>query len=716
MKAFTQDALFAHRGRLQLEMQSEQAECGLACLVMIARYHGHEVDLISMRRRFSTSLKGMTMAHLVDIAYALDFESRPLRVELEALDALRMPCILHWNLNHFVILHGITRKGAEIFDPACGIYRMPLAEISKRFTGVALELQPRADFTPVRETQKISLRVLAGHVQGLGRALVQLFALAFGIEALGLLLPFQLQWVIDHVLVSYDRNLLVLITLGFLLLIAIQTALSIARGWVISWLGATLNAQWVNNLFGHLLRLPLDYFEKRHMGDVVSRFTSVNSIQSTLTGAFVQSVLDGLMGFSALVVLALYSVPLTAVLLVAFALYSLSRWALYRKIWLINEEQLVYGARQQSDLMEAVRGIQAIKLANKQADRRTRLASVTIETAHREMQKQRATLAFAAINQGVFGAQRILLISLGAALCLNGTFTAGLVVAFVAYADQFAMRAGALVDKIVEFRMLRLHAQRIADIALAEPEHYTKGTYRGPPPATTIAMNNVCFRYAESEPWVLHNQNAFIEEGECVAIVGPSGCGKSTLAKVVLGLLQPTVGSIEIGGIDVRKYGLDNYRGLIAAVMQDDQLFAGSIADNIAFFSHPVSMEDIQKSARMASVHDEIIAMPMGYETLVGDMGSSLSGGQRQRVILARALFRKPRILLLDEATSHLDVDCERTINVAVRAMDITRIIIAHRPETIASADRVIKLRPPQQLHRVEGEGAMASRATAAKI
>jgi ATP-binding cassette subfamily B protein RaxB len=419
------------------------------------------------------------------------------------------------------------------------------------------------------------------------------------------------------------------------------------------------------------------------------------------------------MGFLALVVLALYSVPLTAVVLVAFALYSLSRWALYRKLWLINEEQLVYGARQQSELMESVRGIQAIKLANKQADRRARLGNATIESAHREMQKQRAMLAFAALNQGVFGAQRILLISLGAWLCLNGTFTAGLVVAFVAYADQFAMRAGALVDKVVEFRMLRLHAQRIADIAVAEPERYTQGTYRGPTPAMTIAVKNLSFRYAEGEPWVLRDLNAFIAAGECVAIVGPSGCGKSTLAKVMLGLLQPTDGSIEIGTIDVRKYGLDNYRNLIAAVMQDDQLFAGSIADNIAFFDHPASMEDIQKAARMAAVHDEIIAMPMGYETLVGDMGSSLSGGQRQRVILARALFRKPRILLLDEATSHLDVDCERTINVAVRSMDITRIIIAHRPETIASADRVIYLRAPQQLHSVDTASAAAHRASA---
>lgn len=705
------DSVPPYGGRLQLVMQSEQAECGLACLVMIARYYGHELDLISMRRRFSTSLKGINLGRLIEIAHALDLDSSPLRVELDALGKLRLPCILHWNLSHFVVLRRLTRKGAEIYDPAIGIYRMPLFEVSRRFTGVALELHPRTQFTKVKETQRITLSALIGRISGLSRAMVQLFSLAFAIELFGLLLPLQMQWVIDQVLVSGDRNLLVVITLGFLLLMAMQTLLSVARGWVISWLGAKLDAQWIGNLFGHLLRLPLDYFEKRHIGDVVSRFTSVNTVQATLTGTFVQSVLDGLMGFLALIVLAFYSVPLTGVVLSTFATYTLLRWALYQKLWRINEEQLIYGARQQSELMESVRGIQAIKLANKQAARRARLVSATVESAHREMQKQRATLAFAALNQGLFGVQRTLLVSLAAWLCLNGTFSAGLLVAFVAYADQFSTRAGALVDKIVEFRMLRLHAQRIADIALADPERDMQGTHSGPPPPPSISVDNVSFHYADGEPWVLRNIDLHVGAGESLAIVGPSGCGKSTLAKLMMGLLQPTEGQIEFGGIDIRKFGLENYRNLIAAVMQDDQLFAGSIADNITFFDHASSMEDIQCAARMAAVHDEIVAMPMGYETLVGDMGSSLSGGQKQRVIFARALYRKPKILLLDEATSHLDAQCECSINAAVRKMNVTRIIIAHRAETIASADRVVHLDQIQKSHRMVSTGESFSKA-----
>jgi ATP-binding cassette subfamily B protein RaxB len=659
---------------------------------MIGRYYGHDLDLMSLRRRFSTSLKGVTLARLIDIADALGFEARPLRVELGSLRELRMPCVLHWNLTHFVVLHRMTRKGAEIYDPAAGVRRIPLEEVSKRFTGVALELTPRTDFAPIADVQRISLRVLAGRVVGLKSALAQMFGIALAIEILTLLLPFQIQWILDQVLVTSDRSLLVAISAGFLLLVAAQTGLAIGRGWVISWLGASLNAQWATNLFSHLLRLPLDYFEKRRMGDVLSRFTSLNTIQATLTSSFVETLLDGVMGTLALVILALYSGPLTGVVLATFAIYALLRFALYRKLWLINEEQLVYGARQQSELMESVRGVQAIKLANKHAQRRARVASATLDLADRDMRKQRATLAFSAVSQGLFGAQRVALISWGAWLCLNGTFSAGLLVAFVGYADQFATRIGALVDKFIDFRMLRLHATRIADIALAPPERDTHGVHSGPAPEPSITIENLSFRYAEGEPWILRHLDMTIEAGESVAITGPSGCGKSTLAKLILGLLEPTEGTIKVSGMDIRKFGLENYRAMIGAVMQDDQLFSGSIADNISFYDEAADMDAIEAAARAAAIHEDITAMPMGYETLVGDMGSSLSGGQRQRVIFARALFRKPKILVLDEATSHLDVDCERTINRCVDELDLTRILIAHRPETIAIANRVTLL------------------------
>lgn len=683
---------WAQRRQLPLVMQTEASECALACLTMIARYHGHDIDLVSLRRRFSTSLKGIDLGRVIEIAHRLGFEARPLRAELEYLPDAQLPCILHWDLNHFVVLNRVTRRGADIYDPARGRYRMPLTEASKHFTGVVLELVPGTDFTPIEEKQRISLRALTGRINGLGRVLIQVTGLAFAIEVLALIMPFQMQWVLDQVLLSADKSLLLVLTIGFLVVMGLSAALGLARAWVISWLGATLNAQWVTNLFSHLLRLPLDYFEKRHMGDVMSRFSSVQSIQNTITGSFVEAVLDGVMGSLTLVILCLYSLPLTLVVVATFSVYLLLRWAMYRTLWRINEEQLVYDAKQQSELMESVRGVQAIKLANKQSERKVRLANATLEAAKRTMRSQRITLAFGVINQNLFGAQRIALIAMGAYLAIQGKFSAGMLVAYVAYADQFATKIGGLVDKVVDFNMLKLHAERIADIALALPERNVHGIYSGPDLEPQIEVRNLSFQYSDGEPWVLRDFNLTIKAGESVAIVGPSGSGKSTLAKLLVGLLYPTSGSIFIGGVDIQKYGLDNYRQLIGAVMQDDTLFAGTIADNIAMFASNADMEKIVMAATLAEMHREISAMPMGYESLVGDMGSALSGGQKQRLVLARALYRKPKFLVLDEATSHLDQANESMINDRVRNLRMTRLTIAHRQETIASADRVINI------------------------
>jgi ATP-binding cassette, subfamily B, bacterial CvaB/MchF/RaxB len=683
---------FGGRRRLPQVVQSEATECGWACLAMICGYFGYDISLTAMRRRFSTSARGATLARLMEMAHQLGFDARPLRVELEYLTELKTPCILHWNLNHFVVLREVTRKGAIIHDPAGGAYCMPMDEVSKRFTGVALELKPGVNFKPVEDKERVSLRALTGHIAGLKQILAQVFGIALVIEALVLLLPFQLQWVMDHVLASADTNLLLVIGVAFSLLVVLQTAFVVARSWIISWFGATLNAQWVTNLFSHLLKLPLEYFEKRHMADILSRFTSVRSIQTTLTGSFIESLLDGVMGVLALMILCMYSSSLTCIVLVAFVIYGALRWLMYRQLWRINEEQLIYGARQQGELMESVRGAQAIKLANKQNERRARLADVTLAAAERDMRSQRIGMAFSAINQGLFGLQRVVLISLGAWFTLRGKFSAGMLVAFVAYADQFTTKLGNVVDKLVELNMLKLHAERISDIALTEPEAFVDSINAGVDPSPSIEVRNLSFRYSVDEPWILRNLNLTIFPNESVAIVGASGCGKSTLAKLILGLLSPTEGSISMGGVDIRKLGLRNYRNMVSAVMQDDQLFAGSVADNIAFFDADCTLERIEAAARAAAIHDEIVAMPMGYESLVGDMGSSLSGGQKQRVLLARALYREPKILILDEASSHLDVQCEIVVNRNLSENPCTKFVIAHRKETIDMCDRFINL------------------------
>ncbi len=683
----------SRRRPLPVLQQAELAECGLACLAMIAIHHGHDTDLASLRRRFPVSPRGATLARLLQTASALGLDARALRAEPEALAQLRLPCVLHWDLNHFVVLKRIRRGRAEIHDPALGATTLTLAEFGRHFTGIVVELSPRADFAPMRERQRLSVRALAGRIDGLRRAGAQLLVLALALELFTLLLPLAMQWVLDRVLVSADIELLHLLGLGFLAAVAMQAALAAMRGWLVADLGAALNSQWLANLFGHLMRLPLEFFEKRHVGGVMSRFVSVQAIQLTLSASFVESLLDGLTAALVLALLLFYSPPLTALVLAGFCLYAGLRWAALRRLRRLKEEQLVQAAQQHGLLIESIQGAQTIKLGNRIDERRARVANAAIEVARRDAAIGRTNAVFSALARLVSGGQRVLLIWLCAWLALQGRFSAGMLVVFVAYADLFATRTASLIDKLVDLRLLGLHAQRIGDIALHPPEADLHGDYAGPAPDPRIEVQGIGFRYGEDEPWILRDCSFSVEAGESVAIVGPSGCGKTTLAKLLLGLLRPDEGRILIGGVDIHRYGLSAYRELFGAVMQEDALFAGSVAENIAFFDPQADFERIQAAARAARIHDDIAAMAMGYETLVGDLGQSLSGGQKQRVLLARALYRQPRILLLDEATSHLDVAREHEINREIAALRITRIVIAHRPDTIRSAQRVVALR-----------------------
>jgi ATP-binding cassette subfamily B protein RaxB len=498
--------------------------------------------------------------------------------------------------------------------------------------------------------------------------------------------------VIDQVLVSGNRQLLTVLSVGFLGVVLFQSVVTALRGWVLTWMSARINTQWKTNLFHHLLRLPMDYFEKRHMGDVLSRFVSIEVVQHTLTTNFVAAMLDGLTGSLVLILLAAYSLPLTGVVLLAFTTYGLLRWLSSRQLRNAQAEQIHQTAHLQTSLVESVRGIQTIKLANAQPERVTRFANNTVEVAHRDLTIQRIGISFEALNHLIFGTQRVILIWLGALSVLNQRFSAGMLVAFIAYSELLTGRGRSLVDKLIEFRLLRLQAERIADIAHTPPERDSESTYTGSLPHGALEVDNLSFRYAEAEPWILTNCSFRVEPGESVALVGSSGCGKTTLAKLILGLLQPQAGAVRIGGIDIRKYGLEPYRNLFGVVMQEDQLFSGSITDNITFFDPAPDLSRAQLAARQAAVDEEILSMPMGYETLIGDMGSALSGGQKQRLLLARALYREPKYLLLDEATSHLDILNEKRVNAAIRELKITRIVIAHRLETIVSADQVFTL------------------------
>jgi ATP-binding cassette subfamily B protein RaxB len=684
---------FGWRRQLPIVMQAEANECGLACIAMVGSYYGHDLDLPGLRQRFSSSQKGTNLTRVMAIAARLSMDGRPLKLDLNCLGHLQRPCILHWDLNHFVVLKEVSARRIIIHDPARGVRVLSYLEASNHFTGVALELTPKAEFKPVKVRRAISLKALTGSLRGVVSAMTQILMLAIVLEVFNLIGPFYLQWVLDHVLVSADHDLLTLLGAGFIAVNIFQAVISAARSWLVAWLGATVNVQWASNMVGHLLKLPLDWFEKRHIGDLVSRLGSIQTVQKTLTTQFIGSLLDGLMSLITLVLMGFYSLRLTGLVFSIFLVYALLRWAFFSPLRRANEDQIVYAARQQSELLEGIRGILPIKLANQQDVRRIRYANAAIDTTNHEISIQRLTITFNAINQLLFGVGRVVLVWVAATLTLGSGLSVGMLVAFIAYADQFVSRASSLIDKLVDFRMLKLHAERLADIALSRVEANQERIWDGPLADASIEVRNVSFRYAEDGPWVLKNCNLRVGSGQSVAISGASGGGKTTLAKIILGLLEPTEGEVLFGGVPIQKLGYQYYRDMIGAVMQDDQLFAGSIADNIALGEPELVPDRIVAAADLAAIHEDISAMPMGYQSLIGDMGSSLSGGQKQRVILARALYRLPRLLVLDEATSHLDLERERLVSSAISELDITRIFIAHRPETVASADRVVVLR-----------------------
>ncbi len=682
---------FSWQQKLPVIFQTEAAECGLACLAMIAGYHGAQIDLPALRRRFSVSLRGALLGHIIKFASGLDLTGRPLRVELEDLGYLKTPCILHWKMDHFVVLKKVTRKYIFLHDPATGPRRVTFAEANRDFTGVALELTPTPSFKARDERRRISLRDLMGRVTGLKRAIGQIFMLAAALEFFSLISPLFLQLTVDKVVSTFNRDLLPTLALGFMLLIALQAMLGDLRSWTTLYFGTSLKLQWYANLFSHLVRLPVSFFEKRYFGDIMSRFEGADAIQRTLTNNFIEAILDGLISIFVLAVMFFYSSRLALIVVISVLLYVALRNLAYLPLRKSMEEQIMRLSRQQTFLIETLRGIRTIKVLGREDSRKGRWMNLLADTTNAQVASEKLNLLFKAANSLIFGLQSVAVVWSGATLVMAGNFSVGMLFAFVAYQEQFKARITNLVDRFFEFRMLGLQVQRLADVVLEEPESSGADVSAASWENASIEVNHLYFRYSDAEPWLLEDISFHIAPGECVAIVGPSGAGKSTLLKLIAGLLHPQSGDIIVNGHSVSA-NRSSVLGNVGFVLQDDSLFAGTIADNIAFAADAADLSRVEECARLACLDNEIKTMPMGYNTLVGDMGSALSGGQQQRLLLARALYSRPAILVLDEATSHLDVPTEQRIAATLAELQMTRIFAAHRPDTIRIADRVLTL------------------------
>lgn len=682
--------------KVPLILQHDTTECGLACIAMIATHHGKTTTLHDLRDKVPTSRRGISLINLRKLSSLTGLGGRVLKVGMNSLHKLSLPCVLHWDHTHYVVLTRVTRTHIYINDPARGRVKLSMAQASPHVTGVALELSPGLDFSTTAQGKRVSMFDLVSNTRDQRLAMTQIFFLALLLEFFVLAGPLNIQLIMDNVLVSQDRSLLNLILIGFLCLIMFKTILSAARTWAIALTGARTNAQTTDGIFRHLLQLPLHWFERRFVGDVVSRFGSIKRIQDTLSVQFVGVLLDGLMSITTLVILSLLNLKILLVTLLAFAIYSLSRIALLPRLMKYSREYQTSYAKQYGDLVESVRGSLTIKLNNNECAREARFQHLVHEACSKELTSNCAHSYFAIYKDLIFGASRLIIVWLCARSVLDNSMTVGLMLSVIAYTELLINRGGALLDSLIDFRLLQVDLDRLSDIICAIPESAKTNHMDCRTLEPSLSISHLSYRYSDDDPWILKDLSLDVQPGESIAISGASGCGKTTLAKLILGLISQTEGQIYYGANALSHLGRDNFRNIVGAVMQGDQLFGGTIAQNVCFFSDDCDMEQVIQACKLADIHEHIMEMPSGYHSVVGDMGSSLSGGQKQRLILARALYRNPQLIILDEATSHLDMDSERRVSSAIQRLQITRIIIAHRAETIATASRHLVLKDGQ--------------------
>jgi ATP-binding cassette subfamily B protein RaxB len=672
--------------------QVEFSECGHACVAMLANYYGHDIDLLALRHRKQPSLTGSSLSDIIELLEQLKLHARAFRIAINELQKVQCPAILHWNANHFVLLKHINRKFAIIHDPQSGKRRITLEELAHCFTGIVVEVEQAPDFSCLKEKTKLSFSDLFHGVHGLKKSLFLLLLLSLVIEIFVLLNPLFLQYITDNVANTHSFNNLYVIAGGFILLTFCHTTIEFMRSHFVVFMKNHLSEYFSSSIMNHLLSVPFNYFECRHKGDILSRFHSIHDIQTAVTTESINALLDGLVILLSVFIMFFYNLQLTFFVLLSLVLYLGIRMLCYRHHKNQTQKSISEQAALSSKFLEILHNILPIKLYGKEKTMYRVWKNSLIQVMNAEVQIARVQIMYTTSTLFLFNIEHIMVAVLGSVLVLHNQFSAGMFIAFLAYRQTLVTKSTSFIQKFFDYKLISVQLERISDLLL-QPSEKVEGritiqkNIRG-----SIKARNLGFQYPGSSNWVLRNLTFDIQQGEKIAITGPSGIGKTTLLKIMLGLIKPTEGEIWVDDVSLNLLGLQQYRAICACVLQDNGLISGTILDNIVFLDTRIDLDKVYEVAEMAQIHQDVLKMKMNYETLIGEMGAALSGGQKQRILIARALYRNPKILFLDEATSHLDLDAEVKINQALRTLNITQIIIAHREESIKMADRVITL------------------------
>ena len=690
------------RRRVPVVLQMNTVECGAACLAMVLGYHGRHTSLAECRDNCAPGRDGVTAQTIVTAAQdqGLNVSAYSVR-DARSLREVPLPAIVHWNFDHFIVLERISSQGMDIVDPANGRQQLTEAEFSEKFTGVVLTLQPGPRFEPRRPAGQPLWRQFLGtmlQTPGTPGALLQILLASVVLQVLGLGVPVFTGILVDSVLPYRIDNLLVILGLGMAVLVLAQVVSGYLRAAMLIYLQARLDTQLMVGFFRRMLSLPYRFFQLRSAGDLVMRLASNTHIRSTLTSQTLSVFLDGSLVLVYLAIIFWRSPLLGSLSLGIGAVQIFLLLAMLKRTVPLMQRRLAAEAERRATSSKPLNGIVTLKATGAEDRALGRWSNLF----HNELNiASRLGHLEAVIETALLGlrtAAPLLLLWVGAWQVLNHAMTLGTMLALTALALAFLSPLGELMSNWQRLQMVGAYLERIGDVLHTETEQDVQQVREAPALSGRIEVRNLGFRYDAHAPYVLSNVSLSIEPGQKVALVGRSGCGKSTLARLLLGLYPPTEGEILYfaageGGaaIPLHTLNFQTLRRQFGVVLQESFLFSGSIRQNIAFQNPGLDLESIETAARLAAIDEDIAGMPMGYQTLVAEGGAALSGGQRQRLSLAR-LAQQPVVLLLDEATSQLDAVTERRIDEHLNALQMTRIVIAHRLSTVENADQILVL------------------------
>jgi len=670
--------------------QATSTECGLACVAMIAGYFGSSTDLTSLRRKHRISLQGASLDDVAKVCKEQHLVTRAVRCDLDELAKLRTPCILHWRFNHFVVLKSVSANGLLIHDPARGVVREPLSVANSAFTGVALEVTPSPSFRRGTPPMRLRLSQLWTSDRDLNKTFAAGLLLALICEALLLATPFYLQLIIDQVLNSGDGEILGGIVVAFTALALIQIVANVMRQLTFNYLSYLTVFDIATRVLRRLLRLPLRFFRSRDLGDIQHRVQSLGRIQNFIVQAVPSIILDSVFIVLISVLMSFYDVMLTLLVFAVLLVWCVWRLSILPVQLRLSRDIAQTESGAQTHFLETLRSIQTIKIVNGELQREGEWRNLFAEGTNAKIRSSNVAVVDAAFRQLLFNGTRLAIIYQLARKGLDGTISIGMISAYVAYLAMFTTRACGIVDRLFEYKLLDVPLNRLADIVFsAEEMSECQGHYR---PIGDIELRDVVFGYAKDERPILDGCSFTAPQGSFVAIAGPSGVGKSTLLQLISGNEKVRAGELVIGGLSVSQWRARDLRSQLSAVLQGDVLLKGSVAENIALFDTRIDRSRVIEAATAACLADEIEALPMAYETRIGDLGSLLSRGQVQRLILARAFYRRSELLLLDEATSGLDLELEKRVTKSIQQMPATRIVVTHSDLMLQAADSVLWL------------------------